>query len=271
MAGLRMTVCLPAKARDGDLAAAIGAAMAPFEEDHTSDEARDIWDRWTVRGGSDGCGYFVAPGYADDPRLVHDTPWSVGEELPSLPGMSAGGPREALDFTEPRTRARTALGAGWDLWRRINADGRPVQPLSRFKARYESEHGASSVPEAFWDYRAQPKVGEFYDHWDRTTRIPGMLNFGYSSLTDLDSWFAGDREEFVEREAPRALRHFGDLLTLDGWWIEAGRNDAGVHGPCGEPVPCEHAPDDPLCLTDQITYLESLPDDALLVTLKCHV
>ncbi|MFE2865919.1 hypothetical protein [Embleya sp. NPDC059259] len=60
--------------------------------------------------------------------------------------------------------------------------------------------------------------------------IPGMLNFGYSDVTDLDSWFAGDREEFVEREAPRALRHFGDLLTLDGWWIETGRNVGCLEG-----------------------------------------
>ncbi|WP_439678264.1 hypothetical protein [Embleya sp. MST-111070] len=272
MAGLRVTVCLPAKAGGGDLAAAIGAAMAPFEEDHTSDEARDIWDSWTVRGGSDGCGYFVAPGHADDPRLIHDTPRSDGEELPSLPGMSAGGPRETLDFTQPRTRARAALGAGWELWRRIRADGRPVRPLSRFETRYEPEHAVCPGPEAHWDYAAQPEVREFHDRWSRMKDIPGMLNFGYSTIRDLDAWFAGDREEFVQREAPRALRHFGDLLTLDGWWIETGRrNDPGVHGPCTEPVPCKHAPHDPLCLTDPVTYLETLPDDTLLVTLKCHV
>jgi hypothetical protein len=269
VAGLRVTVCLPAEARD-EVMAATARAMAPFETDHSSDSwQQDIWDWWAVRGGSDGSGYLVAPGCADDPRLIHDWPRSDGTELPSEPGRCAGGPRRSLDFAKPRAEAEEHLRNGWDLWQLISAGDNEILPLSHFQTRYEPGSHEDLCCHWIYPYRKQPGVREFHARWDRPTP-PGALTFGDAGSTDLASRFAGSRDAFMARSAPGALCHSGHLLTLDGWWIEP-EPGYHVHGRCADPVPCAHTPEDPRCVDDPVAYLEALPDDALLVRLKCHV
>ncbi|WP_370087680.1 hypothetical protein [Streptacidiphilus sp. MAP12-16] len=105
--------------------------MAPFEM-WSGFEWREIWDSWTIRGGSDGGGFSVLCGHENDPRLVHDWPRDDGELLPSVPGMCAGGPRGLLDSSTVRSAAGRDLLTldGWWI-----EDGYPV-------------HGACDSPQA---------------------------------------------------------------------------------------------------------------------------
>ncbi|WP_406375438.1 hypothetical protein OG788_37525 [Streptomyces sp. NBC_00647] len=57
-----------------------------------------MWDSRRIRGGGNGLGFAVAPGFADDPRLIHDDPALDGTPRPSAPGVCAGGPRALLAF-----------------------------------------------------------------------------------------------------------------------------------------------------------------------------
>src|SRR5690606_14996439 len=100
MAGLRLTVCLPAQAH-ADLDTALARALEPF---HIDCEAVDraMWDWWAVRGGSDQSGFRILPGCENDARLIHDAAAYDGQSLPSKPGWCAGGPRGLLDFDGPR-------------------------------------------------------------------------------------------------------------------------------------------------------------------------
>lgn len=57
-----------------------------------------MWDTWRIRGGGEGAGFYVRPGFEDDPRLIHDTPNYRGEVLPTNRGECAGGPKGLLDL-----------------------------------------------------------------------------------------------------------------------------------------------------------------------------
>lgn len=95
MTHIWVTVCLPPEALD-DVQAALTRALAPFEMYQGFPE-REMWDTWRIRGGGEGAGFFVRPGYEDDPRLIHDTPNYAGQVLPSNRGECAGGPKALLD------------------------------------------------------------------------------------------------------------------------------------------------------------------------------
>ncbi|TQK49849.1 hypothetical protein FBY35_0123 [Streptomyces sp. SLBN-118] len=97
MAGIRVVVCLPAQAAD-NVEAAIADVLAPFERD-SGIEWREIWDSWTIRGGSETTGFSVLPGFEGDPKLIHDSPRYDGKPMPSLLGKCAGGPRGMLDLS----------------------------------------------------------------------------------------------------------------------------------------------------------------------------
>ncbi|MGW2823730.1 hypothetical protein ACWC24_22470 [Streptomyces sp. NPDC001443] len=103
MAGVTVTVCLPPEAGD-DIEGALAKALAPFDSDSGDNPVdRGMWDSRRIRGGSNGQGFAVAPGYEDDPRLIHDDPAPDGTPRPSAPGVCAGGPRALLDSPLPDT------------------------------------------------------------------------------------------------------------------------------------------------------------------------
>lgn len=261
MAHIRVTVCLPPDVR-GDLEAAIGEALAPFEM-YGEFVDRGMWDRWTIRGGSDGSGFSAGPGFEDDPRLIHDAPLHTGEPQPSLPGMCAGGPRGLLDFDGPRATAVSLAHATWDLWHRLAPEYPPVRPHSAFHRRHLADPEAYPGQQAHDDYRAQPLMGAF-----EVLSIQGVPEQFRNALIvdDPETVFAGDRAEFVQSVSYRA-KSFHDLLTLDGWWIED--RDRPVHGAC-DPALCPHKEQGAQYAADIDGYIEGLPAEAFLVRLKCH-
>ncbi|MFJ5155356.1 hypothetical protein ACIQCF_28025 [Streptomyces sp. NPDC088353] len=73
-----------------------------------------MWDERRIHGGGNGMGFAIAPGYMDDPRLIHDDPGYDGAPRPRAPGVLAGGPR-ALLISQPHLASERAVAASWSL------------------------------------------------------------------------------------------------------------------------------------------------------------
>ncbi|MFJ3788541.1 hypothetical protein [Kitasatospora sp. NPDC090091] len=271
MAGFRVTVCLPAEAGD-DLAPALAQAMAPFEQ-YGRSPWRGIWEWWTIRGGSDGTGFRVRPGFHDDTRLIHDDPAYDGQPLPSTAGMCAGGPRGLLDLADHRAMSgrmaavRARAADPWDLWHRLVAEHPPFLPLSVLAARHAADPQAYPLQRMFADFESQPLLQAFTSH--PASQIPELgLTFTWqrNQAHFAETGLNGAREDFAERITD--LFRQPDVLTLDGWWIEGGATP--VHGTCDDAESCPHLAVGQRYRRDLGGYLDTLPDDVLLVTLKCR-
>lgn len=120
MAHIWVTVCLPPEAVD-DLMGSLARALAPFEM-YSDNPDRGVWDSWRIRGGGEGLGFTIRPGFENDPRLVHDSPRYDGSLLPRRPGECAGGPKELLDVAGHTVRWADVLTLdGW--WIEGTEDG----------------------------------------------------------------------------------------------------------------------------------------------------
>ena len=265
MAGVRVKVCLPAEASD-DIEAALAHALEPFGPGGGLGSGF-LWEWWAVRGGSDASGFRIAPGREGDARLVHDAPHYTGEPLPSRPGWCAGGPRELLDLTTAREAARAFAAADWDLWHKLAPDYPAMLPRSVFWARHLADPEGYSRFQVLADHREQPLMRAF-----TAERLPGdrhgdplmALICDENALTAFEL----DRDRYVRRLVAQALGAY-DLLTLDGWWIEYPAWK--THGSCVAAENCAHSPEGYDPEDGLVGYLDGLPAQTLIVSLKCHV
>lgn len=270
MAGVWVTVCLPAEAA-GDIDGALAEALAPFYLDTDDNPVdRGMWDERRIHGGSNGMGFAVAPGYEDDPRLIHDDPRYDGAPRPSTPGVCAGGPRALLDFSQPHLASERAVAASWDLWHSLSAVHPPAVPLAVFVDRWRNDPdafpGDRYGDEMLTAYRAQPLIGAYLDH-------PFSLNFGSlyflgpsDPLEHPVIGYDGTRAAYIrDLTSPHTVNT--DVLTLDGWWLEDGTH--AVHASC-EPGLCPHDAPTPTVWPGSEAYVAGLPGDTILVRLHCH-
>lgn len=271
MAGMRITVCLPAQAADR-LEAAVAEAMAPFEIDYTRGDELDIWDSWYITGGQvNGGGFNVVPGHEQDPRLLHEyvpPQWNATyEPVPNDFGWCAGGPRELLDFSASREEARELAEAAWQRWQELAAELPPAEPWRVYYDRQVAHFRTYSIDQASADYRAQPLVQAFDSYL--ATLPTERYSYWFLGFTDpvVDVGCAA-REEFVEQRTFAALPEH-NVLTLDGWWYEDG--GPGIHGACNSPAECPHEPELPADQERIDGYLAGLPGDTLLIHVRCHV
>ncbi|MET9515680.1 hypothetical protein [Streptomyces sp. NPDC002994] len=270
MAGMRITVCLPAGAADR-LEEAVAEALAPFEIDYSRGEELDIWDAWYITGGeTHGGGFNVLPGKERDPRLIHEyvpPQWNSGEPVLNDFGWCAGGPRELLDFSASREEARELAEAAWQRWQELAGQLPSAQPWEVYYDRAVAEFRTYSVDQASDDYRAQPLVRAFDDYV--ATLPTERYAYWFLVFTDpaVEVGRAG-RQEFVERQMELALRK-RNVLTLGGWWYEDG--GPGIHGACHSPAQCSHEPELPAHQERIDAYLADLPGDTLLIHVRCHV
>lgn len=273
MAGVTVTVCLPAEAAD-DIEAALSKALAPFSSDTDDNPVdRGMWDSRRIRGGSNGRGFAVAPGHADDARLIHDAPACDGTLRPSAPGVCAGGPRALLDFSQPLLASERAAAASWDLWHTLSAVHPAAIPLAEFLDRWHNDPtafpGDRYADAMFSAYRAQPLIKAYLDH-------PHSLGLGFLGfLGDTDPsehpviGYAGTRAEYI-RDTTWPTTPNTDVLTADGWWLEVyERSTEAVHASC-EPGLCPHDPPLPAVWPGSEPYLADLPGDTILVRVHCH-
>ncbi|MGW7207117.1 hypothetical protein [Streptomyces sp. NPDC054837] len=275
MAGVTVTVCLPAEAAD-DVEGALTKALAPFDSDAYPDYnpvGRGMWDSRRILGGSDGRGFAVAPGYEDDPRLVHDEPAPDGTPRPSAPGVCAGGPRALLDFSRPHLASERAAAASWDLWHTLSAVHPAAVPLADFVDRWRNDPttfpGDRYADNMFAAYRGQPLIKAYLDH-------PFSLDMGYLGfLGDTDPsehpviGYKGTRAEYI-RDLTSTRTSNTDVLTLDGWWLEVYEHGIEVvHAFC-EPELCPHDPALPAAWPGSEAYLANLPGDTIIVRVHGH-
>ncbi|MEU6296086.1 hypothetical protein [Streptomyces erythrochromogenes] len=276
MAGYGLTVCLPGEARDR-LEDAVADAMEPFriEGDRPYSDDLWIWDHWRITGGADGCGYRVRPGHEGDARLVHDQPLGDGTRESSRPGWCAGGPRGLLVVGEDRERAVRLAGVVWDGWRELLREHPPGRPWREYEPVRSAGLGAHAYTERYRAahavYLAQTPAAAFRQWADGLSLDPADETFRFAlfGTSDPRRWIGErDREEFVAREAERATGPC-NLLTVEGWWWEEGHRP--VHGACDDPATCPHTPPAAPGPAGTAAHLAGLPDDTLLVYVRCHV
>ncbi|MCX5403534.1 hypothetical protein OHA37_06515 [Streptomyces sp. NBC_00335] len=277
MAGYRHTVCLPGEARDR-LEEAVGEAMAPFWLDRDGDISLDlrIWDSWRIQGGVERSGYRVRPGHEADPRIVHDHPRWDGTREDSEPGWCAGGPRGLLVVRGSSERTAALGGAAWDRWQEILRAHPPARPWSEFRPEWTAGRTSAETEAAFRDahaaYLAQAPVVPFR-RWAAELPVDPAADGFESVLRDIDD----PLESFGRfHDRDMCVWHYGrwaaaceNVLTLDGWWCEQGEDP--LHGACDDPAACPHTPPPMGQLDSAAAYLAGLPDDTLLVSVRCHV
>jgi hypothetical protein len=88
----------------------------------------------------------------------------------------------------------------------------------------------------------------------------------YDPLSYLDL----PRERCVAARIEDA-RPFDALLTLDGWWVDTAHPP--VYGACDDLNSCGHRQgrSQPWTSLHIERYLQRLPDDVVIVRLRCHV
>ncbi|MEV0272294.1 hypothetical protein AB0H43_26255 [Hamadaea sp. NPDC050747] len=271
MARVRVTVCLPPT--DGtDLRTRLATALAPFEVGVGRSWGREQWDWWTIRGGSDRTGFWIADG-ADEALLIHDDPYETEEASPSKPGRCAGGPKHLLDLGRPRLDAARHAAHAWDTWHRLAPSLPPVQTLAQIEQWPEHAEDDRLVLEplrlpntvgnirAYQAYLAQPliRAAQEWPAWHEIERGP----------EDFVYYMAMSRDDYIDLAVGQTDRK-SDILTPDGWW--ASWDQRPVHGACDAFETCTHtAPIPDRTTPAELThYLEQLPDDTLLVQLKAH-
>ncbi|MEU5077014.1 hypothetical protein AB0G76_36520 [Streptomyces asoensis] len=251
-------------------------ALAPFDSDAYPDYNpvdRGMWDSRRIRGGSNGHGFAVAPGYENDPRLIHDEPALDGTPRPSAPGVCAGGPRALLDFSRPQLAMERAVAASWDLWHSLSAMHPAAVPLADFIDRYRNDPtafpGDRPADAMIAAYRAQPLIKAYLDHPFRLSM--GYLGFigGSDPMEHPVMGYRGTRAEYI-REYTWTGTQNTDVLTLDGWWLEPYKQGVdAVHAFC-EPELCPHKPEVPAVWPGSEAYLADLPGDTIIVRVHCH-
>lgn len=277
MAGYRLTVCVPGEARDR-LDEAVGEALAPFFLDRDGGIHQDlrIWDSWRIQGGAEGAGYRIRPGREADPRIVHDRPRWDGTRESSRPGWCAGGPRGLLVVRGPSERTAALGGAAWDRWQEVLREHPPARPWAEFQPEWTGMDPSAEI-EAAWDearaaYLAQTPAAPFR-RWAAELPVDPAADGFESVLRDIDDPL-GTFGRYRDRDM--CVWHYGgwaaageNVLTLDGWWCEWG--EAPLHGACDDPATCPHTPPTTGKLGGAAVYLAALPQDTLLVSVRCHV
>lgn len=260
-----VTVCLPPVAA-GEVRAALGAVMAPFDINGGGGNPQGEWDWWRIGAGGEE-GFVVRPGYEGDPRLLYGEPWPGEEPSGRVPGCCDGGPRGLLDFAATRAAVAARAGARWRAEReefsRLAATCPPAEPRVVFWARHRADPDAFPLERAVADYLAQPLLRALRDPavlapYPGLRRAPGLLG----SRIDPIAYYTRDLEADARREAAGALGAFA-LLTLEGEWTSAVSPGSFAGGLPGE---------DPAVAYFRLSgeYLELLEENCVVVRLLCH-
>lgn len=274
MAGYSVTVCLPPEA-DADVDGALAAALAPFGAATELEwDFGFLWDSWHIEGSSDSFGLWIRPGCTDDPRLIHDAPRKRdGAPRLSVPGMCAGGPRGLIDLGEEPELPRALAMEAWELWQRLATEYPPALPEPLIRRQIEPDPRRRADEDLVRaEYEAQPLIRAF----KAAHPLGGLDPSRYSAeihFSPHDVGYVGHTaESFAYRVVDQRLGGW-DLLTLDGWWIEA--DGAAHHGTCGSA--CPHRPEtfndargNAKISTGRYRYLEATPPDTLLICVHGH-
>ena len=281
MAGMSVTVCVPGSINT-TVELAVGERLDPFGPKADLEGTWSfLWDSWVIRGSRDESGFWPAPGYEDDPRLVRIGFSGAGsiqrdwDRLLGLPAHCAGGPRSLLDLGDQPACPRALAMQTWDVWQDLSDRYPPAHMMSQIADRHRiSPHHFYDLEAVKAEFESQPLVAAF----KQAHPIGGRDRLAYSDEfvfhpDTLIRHAVGGREAFADAVVgPKAGA--GSLLTLDGWWVEP--DGEAYHGECASSS-CPHGPHPyaeavlrfgaPEAKT---RYLRELPGDVMIVQVHGH-
>lgn len=204
------------------------------------------WDWWTI--GGQWAGYFVckdgARGRVLSPQRNHRSADVIEAD------RCDGGAKRDLDLDVLRERCAQKAVKALAQWRTITEDTPPAMSWATFRDLVSGESGYT-IERAREEYHSQPRVQAIWDTdfaWDD------------DPIAEYDGQPAS---LLVEKAKARAVPGYA-MITLDGRWMAPGR--MGMWGAGTETE------------SDQIGYWEaanayvgSLPDDAFLIVVDCHI
>jgi hypothetical protein len=214
-----------------------------------------MWDFWVIGGrwrgkfhGRQGVGasaLVIAPVHWSE--QYSDTPY---DPIAPNNGLRCdGGPKWLLDLESVRQQAAREAGELFDKYLRC-IDGTPhADPWSHFC--YLAKLGEITWDEARSQYHEQPRIKAIGANED--------LKWHDDPITK----FMSGRDEYVAQERVAAVPGYA-LVTLDREWMAPGR--MGWWGMSSDGPGEKHA-----YKVEANRYLDSLPDNAVIVQLDCHI
>lgn len=207
------------------------------------------WDWWSI-GGRWGGALWYKPGCAD---LVIDPdtgPAASGETPGVQAGTCNGGPKHALDLERTRQAAEDKARENHGKWQELTSGLPEARPWSHFREMIDVVPGYD-VNKARQEFQAQPVAQAL-----RGTDFDWVL-------ADAIEKYARPLEDIVAEARAGAVpgyalvRRNGSWLAPGemGWWAISSDNEASraaYHDAAN-------------------AYVDSLPDDAWLIMVDCHI
>jgi hypothetical protein len=267
MSHFSVVVALPAETED--VGSALAALLDPFDENKEVESYEEDgetywrnpqakWDYWLI--GGRWRGYFPIADGAAPPTVVNEAESVDGApeliaaeyrghfpEFHDLPtaGYCDGGRIRALDLKRKRDEAGDKAEKDWNEYAAAIHGTPQHTPWSEFRARVELSEQSAPKP---W----KQLVEEAYDR--------GRVAAGLASEDTFDHL---TRDEYVQQQRDRAVPGYA-TVRADGRWMAPGR--MGWFG-MSDDDPDSYA----YYVREANKYLDSLPQDAFLVALDCHI
>ena len=203
------------------------------------------WDYWRIGGRWGGKVAYRAECALE---VIHaERGWDSPDDIPLL--RCDGGPKRALDLAVMRDEAGEAARKTYREYHSL-VDALPeARPWSAFRARLEDGSGYT-IDRARAEYHSQP-------------RVRALQGTDFRHHDDPIAEFGTDIAVCAEKARAGAVPGFA-TVTLDGKWMAPGRMGwfAATDATDSTRIGYWEAAN---------AYIDSLPDDAWLVVVDCHV
>ena len=203
------------------------------------------WDYWRV-GGRWG-GYFTRKPDSDPAFVILP---EKGWDSPDKFGFYScdAGPKSTIDLDQMRENGAAKARERHEGYHAI-VDGLPeAASWAEFRARVEA--GALKIDEARRMYREQP-------------RVKALHGTDYQWGDDAIAEYSVDVSLYAERGRAKAVPGFAVVAT-DGRWMAPGRMGWFASTDATESTECGYG-------EAANAYIDSLPDDAWLIAIDCHI
>lgn len=212
------------------------------------------WDWYSVGGRwSD---YFPHK-EGDHSRLIGgDRSWTL-ENVPKKRGYCDGGPKKDLDLEFMRMEKAQEAGELYDKYHDLVDHLPEAKPWSYFTPQF------IDLPNGDEKWAIRERVREEYAAQPRVKAADTHEDFKWAWDGDLIEKYAQSREDIMNRAATDAVPGYA-LLTLDRHWVAPG--EMGWFG-----MSSESDEDLQQFKSKANEYIDTLPEDAILVAVDLHI
>lgn len=205
------------------------------------------WD-WYQIGGRYNGHFAYKPEFASE-VINGGRSWASSEQEPL---HCDGGQKKALDLDAMRDEAEATARARMTEFRALVGHLPEARPWGSFLERVTDENDPYTIGDARRDYHSQPRC-------EALRKSGSDLKY----YDDAIETFQQDEEAYAAQARAGAIAGWG-MVTRDGEWHEQGRmgwwaaNDASAESTRTYQQEAE-------------AYIDSLPDDAWLISVDCHI